>query len=85
MKHAGVFRQIPVRDGNKQMPAPNIIEESMERFIQKMGSVKDTFECIAETYLIFENIHPFIDGNGRTGRMLINLHIEHHLKGSISK
>ena len=72
-ENAGVFRKSPVYVGDKQMPGPELIKDGMESLL-KPGE-EDVFKRAARFHLVFENLHPFIDGNGRAGRMLINLQL----------
>ena len=76
----GVYRRIPVRImGAYTEPVdPILIEQKMAELIaadnQRKGKIHDV-ERIARFHLEFEGIHPFIDGNGRTGRLLMNLEL----------
>jgi Fic family protein len=74
----GVYRRVPVRImGSLHEPAkPYLIQPKME---QLMANYRDSIEHVvtklARFHLEFESIHPFIDGNGRTGRLLVNLEL----------
>ena len=43
--------------------------------ICRCSEVPVIVEKLADLHIEFENIHPFIDGNGRTGRLIINLEL----------
>ena len=54
-------------------PPPRYIPELLTRLFSYINSPKEKFPiiCAFITHLIFEEIHPFLDGNGRIGRLLI--------------
>lgn len=77
---AGRFRKEHeyVRVGKHVAPAPEHIMRMIEVLLNEYKTNHDAniFAKIAHFHLQFETIHPFCDGNGRIGRVLINLQLQ---------
>lgn len=74
----GVYRRVPVRImGAQHEPVqPYLIEPKMEQLLRDFKeSSEHIVTKLARFHIEFEGIHPFIDGNGRTGRLLVNLEL----------
>lgn len=79
--NAGKYRNVPVMiSGSQHMPPqPYLIESQMEAFISEYNKkvTDNVHPIVIAAYLHDElvKIHPFIDGNGRTSRLLMNLYL----------
>ena len=76
----GVYRSVPVTivGALHKPPQPYLIIPQMEQLIIDYTETlpnKHIIESVAEFHLRFEGIHPFIDGNGRTGRLIMNFEL----------
>lgn len=76
----GVYRHIPVTiAGAYTEPVqPYLIEPMLFELLaenERRKKFMHSIERIARFHLEFEGIHPFIDGNGRTGRLILNLEL----------
>lgn len=65
--------QVFIRGSEHIPPEPEKIPNLMNYFIYNYNNDdQDLFNKIAKYHIEFEKIHPFEDGNGRTGRLLLN-------------
>lgn len=80
-ENAGRYRSVPVMiSGSRHTPPqPYLIEKQMEDFMIRFAEMEASgvHPVLISAYLHDElvRIHPFIDGNGRTSRLLMNLYL----------
>ena len=76
-KIAGYYRSVPVRISGSAvvLPNPKKVPQLMEEFIRWLQgeSVMHPVELAAEAHYRLVTIHPFVDGNGRSARLLMNM------------
>lgn len=83
-EQAGKYRNVPVMIvGSRHIPPqPYLIDVQMEAFITEYNRMRaeQIHPVIIAAYLHDElvKIHPFVDGNGRTSRLLMNLYLLSH-------
>lgn len=78
-EEAGCYRQLDVKAAGTEYvyPPHYLLNDLMTEFVTWLNSasaaVQQPINFAAEAHLRFVSIHPFRDGNGRTGRLLMNL------------
>ncbi len=82
----GEFRTVQNFIGTKKNiiytpPVPEKVEELMDNFVNYFNNTEDKTRPLVRAAIMhaqFETIHPFTDGNGRVGRILIPLYLFKH-------
>lgn len=73
-KPIGAYRSDDVKivGSNIKLTLPHLISQEIDNLLYQFPSNQLNLEQIAKFHAIFEKIHPFADGNGRTGRLLMS-------------
>ena len=73
----GAFKTVPNMAGNHTFVHPDLVRETLCAGVKKLGDVFPGSARALLAMLVFVEVHPFNDGNGRLARLLMNAELTH--------
>ena len=70
--NVGEYKKLPNEVGGEQTCKPENVKKEMKKLLATYNDIQPkSFEQVLEFHKNFESIHPFQDGNGRIGRLIM--------------